>query len=665
MLTTTRTGRTRRTAATVVTAAVVALAAGCTGRAEIVQPPDTGRPRFVLASALVPFDACGDALAYLKDGARRMGLVGGSATKWYAVDDKAVAGTAGSGSAAVAREAAPATTAVPAPAGAVAQAFSTTNVQEAGADEPDVVKTDGRYLYTIAGSALVVVDVGPNELREVASLDLGDRGYGYGAQLLLAGDRLLVVWPSSGPSGGGRVMHAPITVPAGTAVRGNGTAPGLDVGGLATAVTVVSVADPSAPAIVGDLSLGGSLVSARLVDGVAKLILRSGPPQALYGATGPAEDARKTLEQTTLDDWLPRYSYTAAGRTTSGRLTDCREMTHPADFAGVDMVSVVAVDPADPRPGPAASVVGAGDVVYATPEHLYVTSTTWTPGSGAVPFTPMAGPATKTAIHEFDIADKVRTTYLASGEVDGRVLNQFSLSEHNGDLRIATTRDDAAESQVAVLRRDGDHLAQIGIVGGLGQHEKIYAVRFLGDLAYVVTFRQTDPLYVVDLADPTNPVVRGELKIPGYSAYLHPIGAGLLLGLGQGVPEAGPAMRLGTQLSVFDVSDPAAPARLSQVSLGPSQSAAEYDHHAFLWWPKENLAVIPLAPWSQFGAPTSQVVGFTVTRDGIAERGRLAGFPGDTLRRTVVIGDRVLALGDRGVVAGDVASFTEQARLTF
>ena len=133
----------------------------------------------------------------------------------------------------------------------------------------------------------------------------------------------------------------------------------------------------------------------------------------------------------------------------------------------------------------------------------------------------------------------------------------------------------------------------IGSVGGLGKTEQIRAVRFLGDTGYVVTFRQTDPLYVIDLTDPANPVLDGELKIPGYSAYLHPVGDGLLLGVGQDATDSG--QTLGTQLSLFDVSDPTNPQQIDTLAIGGS-SEVEWDHKAFLYWPEDGTIVLPVSP---------------------------------------------------------------------
>jgi uncharacterized secreted protein with C-terminal beta-propeller domain len=229
---------------------------------------------------------------------------------------------------------------------------------------------------------------------------------------------------------------------------------------------------------------------------------------------------------------------------------------------------------------------------------------------------------------------------------------------------------------VTVLDAVGGELVQVGHVDGLGETEQIYSVRFMGDMAYVVTFRQTDPLYVIDLSDPTMPEAVGELKILGYSAYLHPVGEGLLMGVGQDATDQGRTQ--GTQVSIFDVTDPADPTRLDTYTLSEgSNSQVEYDHHAFLYWGPERLAMIPVQQWrwddskeeAFFGA-----VGLDVGEDGeLEEIARVVHPGGDKghwdwraqILRSMVIEDSVYTISSKGIMKSGLDSLEEQAWLGF
>jgi hypothetical protein len=271
-----------------------------------------------------------------------------------------------------------------------------------------------------------------------------------------------------------------------------------------------------------------------------------------------------------------------------------------------------------------------------------------------------------TLIHQFSLDAGTAASYVASGEVDGRLLNQFAMSEYNGDLRVATTTDnwgqfgDQSESTVYVLRPNGTDLAQISSVSGLGKGEQIHSVRFIDDVGYVVTFRQTDPLYVIDLSDPANPTLQGELKIPGYSAYLHPVGDGLLLGVGQDATLEG--RTTGTQLSLFDVSDPTNPQLISSLPIG-GHSDVEWDHKAFLFWEPDGTIVIPVSPgWGDCGpaetclakeisgagggAIVAALDGRQLTSRGVISHGE-QGQRGcwNPLQRSIVIDDEIVTVG--------------------
>jgi len=516
------------------------------------------------------------------------------------------------------------------------QDSSRTNVQEAGVDEPDVVKSDGRRIYALANGMLHVVDARSEQPRILGSLQLDS----YGTELLIRGTRLLVI------SAGGSFYPMPVDAPPppGTAEPASSIAPGWYQ--PKTVLTEVDVSDPAAMKVMRTQEIEGSYVSARQTGDTARLVITS-PSRAVY-TDDPVLERR-------VSGWIPRSTFRSrvSGRRSTRVVSACRKVRRASVFSGLDMLTVLTVDMGRGLPSVEAdSLMTNAQTVYASTKSLYVATPRW--------YEPEE--AETTALHKFDASREGVTFYEASGAVRGSVLNQFSMSEHDGFFRVATT-EGTSESFVSVLEQRGASLVEVGRVGGLGKGERIYSVRFIGDRGYVVTFRQTDPLYTLDLSNPRAPRVRGELKILGYSAYLHPISDDLLIGVGQDATEQG--RTLGTQISLFDVSDPASPRRLhaARVAGEYASSEAEYDHRAFLWWPETNLAVIPVSV-SEQDRSFSGAIGFRVGRSGIEEVGR-ASHDQFFVRRSAVVGDSLFTVSDGGVEKGDLLTLMEQGFAPF
>jgi uncharacterized secreted protein with C-terminal beta-propeller domain len=605
--------------------------ASTTSTSQLPPPPST--PKIYLAQTrMVPFNSCPSLAGYAKrralDTVSAYGLpyAGGGPIAMF--DQNAAAGRASDSGSAPA--AAPVT---------AAPEFSGTNVQEAGIDEPDSVKTDGKTIFAVSNNKVFATRAGSAPAL-VGSVEV------VGAQeLLLIGTKLIVI------SNGG--AYAIDDAPSGSRamiMRPYYPQP--------SRFSVYDVSDPAAMRFTGSFDVEGSYISARLVDGVARFAVRSYPKLDFTYPTDssqPAQDAalahnRDVINATSADTWLPHFTVTSASGQTSKSeaLTSCGDSYRPPSFSGFGMLSVITFNLDKPADSTAASVMADGDTVYASADRMYVSTTAWDSVQNQT-----VAPAPNTLVHAFDIRSKTQATYLASGKVRGSVLNQFSLSEHNGLLRVATTDPTGgSESFLTVLQNNGEALVPIGQVGGLGHGERIYGVRFIDDAAYVVTFRQVDPLYVVELSDPTKPAVKGELKITGYSAYLHPIGPGRLLGIGQEATPEG--RRAGVQASIFDVSDPASPKLVTRTVVGGnSYTSAEYDHHAFLYWAPAKLAVLPLSVYDQ-SQQFNGAIGMHVEDAGISEVGRMQppsqnGYsPG--IERNIVIGDRLYAVGYGGVL---------------
>jgi uncharacterized secreted protein with C-terminal beta-propeller domain len=402
------------------------------------------------------------------------------------------------------------------------------------------------------------------------------------------------------------------------------------------------------------------------------------------------EKNREIVRNSDIDNWVPYFvEFDADGNAIDeGNLVDCNRAYAPNEFAGLNMVTVMTVD-ADSGLSveDATGLLATGETIYASQQSLYVATQRWVDWNRITSEDEALREAegATTAIHMFDISDPGRTSYQASGEVKGYLLNQFAMSEHEGHLRVASTTqpnwggDVESESMVTVLGVEGSELVAVGQVDGLGEGERIYSVRFIGDVGYVVTFRQVDPLYTVDLSDPTNPTVEGELKIQGYSAYLHPISEDFILGVGQDATSQGRV--LGTQVSLFDVSDISNPKRVAQFTLDEgTNSEAEYDHRAFLHWADTGLTMIPVQSWSWeeksgketvfFGA-----IGLEVGEDGIDLIKRI-NHPGGRsdngsydwmaqINRSIVIGDHVYTVSQKGILKSDIDTLDREAWVEF
>lgn len=245
------------------------------------------------------------------------------------------------------------------------------------------------------------------------------------------------------------------------------------------------------------------------------------------------------------------------------------------------------------------AVLGAGQNVYCTTETLYATSTEYDTGDARKAEVFGLSSTEKTQIYKFDIGD-YDIKYLKNASVDGSALNQFSMDEYNGYLRIATTSGNWGENLINQVYVLNDNLETVGLLKDIAKGERIKSVRFTGNTAYVVTFIQTDPLFVIDLTDVKAPKILGELKIPGYSAYLHPVGDGLVMGVGLDGTETG--TNGGMKVSLFDVSDPTKPVECGKFTMSGYDSDdrrvyvdsdAYYDHKALCWDAQNKIMYVP------------------------------------------------------------------------
>lgn len=629
-------------------AAAVLIGAVAIGMPRIIGGPTSGGNRaaagggvaFALTGPLKPFDTCDTVLQYFKDQAPDY-LIERAAAGGVASADSAGPPVWGRGQPVPGRGAAEDSGAVSAP---TSPEYSETNIQEAGVDEPDIVKTDGRRIVAVARSRVHLIDAAGGRLTLRKTLPGATA-----RNVFLSGDRLLVF------SGGA-------TAPG---------EPGSPWAGARAVLTMYDIANLSDPELVARLTIDGDVLDARLVGTQVRVATVASPdvdaPAPIFAPDGRVSEQsrnelRAAVARTTVDDWIPSYALEDGGgaRVGQGRLVECADLARPEQFSGLDTVAVVSFDVNSAlQSRTAVGVVAGGEQVYASSASTYISTTQWR----------RDGSPDTTSVHKFVTAPSGASTYQGSGQVPGTLLNQYAMSEYQGVLRVATTVSERrgwvnvralTEGVVTTLQEQDGALRQLGQVGGLGRedNESIRAVRFIEDRGYVVTFRQTDPLYVLDLRDAAAPKVLGELKIPGYSGYLHPIGRHRLLGVGQSGAEADPGPagggQSGVQFSLFDISDPASPRRIDTRTYGAGAAVAEFDPKAFLYWPPRDLVIAPVHLYGDDrGRGTfNGVVVLRATGKGLKELGRIAVADKDGMaNRSLVIGGAVYLLSDQALQA--------------
>jgi uncharacterized secreted protein with C-terminal beta-propeller domain len=559
--------------------------------------------------------------------------------------------------------------------------YTTTNVQEQGVDEPDIVKTDGHYLYVADGDLFAVVRSWPPDRSHLVSsvhLDGNARGL---------------------------FLHRDLAVVLSSTYHGGGLMPEY-WGGYAR-IELVDVNDRTAPRILRTIDVEGELVDARLIDGHLYVVISSRMeiPQAAWellqrddldlpeldwDATeeerqAAAAEARKILRPLVeeivaklgLDELVPMVHDKSAADADPPAvpLLGCGDLYRPAEVSEYSVLSLLHLDLNGPAPDEgrlhATGVLSDGWIVYASARNLYVAQSSWWWwwGWGPLDMT--------TTIHKFQLAVDPTTPvrYAASGEVDGWLLNQFSMGEHDGYLRVATTEfdwwmgttDDGEDhgSLVSVLMDNGrGGLVEVGRLDGIAPGERIYTCRFMGKRGFLVTFVQVDPLFTLDLSDPTDPRIVGELELPGYSAYLHPVGDDSLLAVGVDADEEGRV--LGLAVSVFDVRDFANPVLAHRYLIENedevwSWSESLNDHHAFTYHRKVlSIPVYLSTGWT--GSFSGLIVLWVDPQYGIGELGWVdhSDLPADPwgswawMRRSVYIEDALYSLSNRGVKVNEL-----------
>ncbi|MFT3874102.1 MAG: beta-propeller domain-containing protein [Nocardioides sp.] len=532
-----------------------------------------------------------------------------------------------------------------APATNRAQASETgTNVQEAGVDEPDIVKTDGHILVRVDGRALTTYDVTGDRpvLLDRIRLSRIDN-----AELLLSGDRVLVI--------GSAAAH---TAAKPQPMR---LIPTVDT----AALIVLDIADPASIKITDSFTVDASLVTARQTDDVVRLVLSAQLPDLDFVSPGKGHGARwalrhnrQVVRNSSIADWLPTLTSSSGDSADKRPLLDCSQIAIPKVEAGLGTMVISGFDLDEPSTWTSTGVTTSSQTTYMSTDRLYLATDGWESfGPGpccGLTDVRIAPRPQRTRLYAFAL-NGADATYVASGMVTGTVTDRWAMDEADGVLRLAVgpSAGMGNANAVVTLAERGSRLVEIGRLDGLGRGEQIQSVRWFDDLAIVVTFRQVDPLFAIDLSDPADPALLSALKIPGFSDYLHPLGQHRLLGIGMAADRRGATH--GAQAALFDVDDLTDVRQLDATSFGGrTEAQAGNDPRQFTWLPDQRTALTVLSHnWGRRAAVAVIHVEDgqlqTWTRD-ISARWRV-----DQVRLVPLPGGRVILSDSDGVTFFDLA----------
>jgi len=504
--------------------------------------------------------------------------------------------------------------------------FSRTNVQVQGVDELDTVKTDGEYLYLVSSNNVSIVRATPTaEMQIVARITATDLGVEldpnttvYIAGMFVEGDRLAVVSSA----------WAYVWLAREPIVPGPGPVPSVEPQRLRSWVSIFDLSTISSPRLEFAFGVTGTYLAARSTSGHVYLI---------------AQDYVIKYE----DQYLLPETCTEEACVTG----DSREIWYDPESKEAGLfTNILAVNVETGDHETFSVLTGWTSTIYMSPQALYLTFLKWE-GDLSSADEWMAG-SFWTSVYKI-VASGVVMGATASGDVPGALLNQFSMDEHEGYLRVATTIGWGQSNSVYVLN---ETLGIVGALEGIAEDEQIFAARFVGDNLYLVTFRQIDPFFVIDLSDPTDPRLLGELEIPGFSSYLHPVDSDHILGIGQ--------ENWTLKVSLFDVSDPTHPVESSRWTVAnTSWSEALYDHKAVLFDGPKALFVLPIYGWD--GESGAYVFRVTPT-DGISLRGVIShGFAYADVYRSLYIGDTLYTVSPYVVKANALSDLSEIGSLEY
>lgn len=458
--------------------------------------------------------------------------------------------------------------------------FSRTNTQEQDVDEADIIKTDGKYIYTTNFNSLIIAEAYPPENAKIVSIISFKDDFYTASELFIHGNRLLVIGDSRYQyDANGKIINQ----------NDFETEPKHQIS-VSTA-RLYDISQKNNPILVRNVEIEGRYITSRMIKGDVYLVI--------------SQDPWFYEKPSTCDDVVPKYRESVSADVPTldnfTKIVSCTDIGYMKDYESESFLTLASIKmDNDASEIEKEVIVGNADSAYVSNKNIYTYQI-----QGNYFGIEENKQEIKSSLLKFSISNG-NIAFQGSTEVEGYINDQFSLDEYNNHLRVATTQGNTSENQSNNLFVLDENLDRVGELHDLAQGENIYSVRYMDKRAYMVTFKTVDPLFVIDLSDPSNPHVLGFLKITGYSEYMHPYDETHVIGIGKETVEATEEQRKewgedfswyqGIKMAIFDVSDVNNPVEMHKVVLGDrgTESQALQDHKAFLFNKERNLLVLPI-----------------------------------------------------------------------
>ena len=463
--------------------------------------------------------------------------------------------------------------------------YSKTNTQVEGVDEADIVKTDGNYIYYVANQNIIIVDIKtPEQIKIVGTISFENTKISP-SEIYINSNKLIVLANTS--------ETRTVTYEINTELA-NDTAPLSGYNKTKTVVIVYDISTRESPKEERRIEVNGYYVSSRMIGNNVYFVSN----YYLTNINGIVKYSVQDLKQ---EDYM--VSYMDSNINNEERYIDFNKVHYFEDIEDTNYLTIVGFGLDSDKEADIQTFLGAGNGVYCSLENMYIQKSKYTYQMDENQR--IINSSTSTKIFKFSLNNGT-IKFKAEAKVPGYINNQFFMDENEkGEFRIATTvsdnwtTTDNTSNNLYVL---DENMKLIGKLEGLAKGESIYAVRYMGDRGYIVTFKQVDPLFVIDLSDGKNPKVLGELKIPGYSTYLHPYDENHIIGFGYNTSSNGTSTtNQGLKMSMFDVTDLNNPKELFKVDIGNSYTSSEltYNHKVLLYSKEKNLVAFPIIDWNR------------------------------------------------------------------